>query len=891
MRWKARAGSLLRSLFLTGRQDRELEEELAFHLDRLAEEYQSAGLDPGEARRRARMDLGGLEQVKERVREDRKGAAMHSLLQDIRFAAHTFIRRERGLTAASIFTLALGIGAATAIFSLVESMLLKPLPYHQPERLVQLLSTWEGQHGIEPNISESVPYFRQFRDRMESFESLAGVYLYTTVGFDLDLDGQPQRVRSLPVTSGYFKTLGVRMQHGREFLPGEDENLSRGTYLPPAQPLTVLSHSLWQRLFGGDPDAVGQRVSLSGESYLVIGVAPAGLRDPLAGQVDLWVPQDIAPKGGNQWGNGFLTPIARLKEGSSIEQARAEMKALMAAIEEEEKTGQGRAGGEILPLQSYLVSGIHETLWILLAAVGVLMAIACVNVANLLMARGVSRRKEWALRSALGSSRGRLLRQVFTESLLLAITGGVAGFALARLLIQALPFLQPQGLPPSLEVSFDWTVFSFALSASALTGLLFALAPAAASLRLPLDGLLREEGRADSGSLFQYRLRGLLVSAQLALALLLLVSSGILAKSFVGLLRSDLGFSAEGVLTYRFDLPSSRYEDPQQRIGFQRELHRRLEGLPGVVAAGAVSKLPADGPFHPWGYRPLDDPASARSWYRAHVRCVEGRYFESLGIPRLAGRLFEGRDHAQAENVALISQELAQRHWPGGGAIGKRIYVPGFEGTIIGVVGDVHFDPFLPSAPMVYVSHQQFGANRNWSLWQTVRADPLRPELPGLIRREVQSMDPNLAVFQVRPMSEVAANGISRQRFAALLMGLFAAMSLILAGVGIYGVLSQAVGQRRREIGIRMALGAGARQVRWMVLRQSVLMAAAGLAVGMVASLAATRWLGSLVHEVDLRDPGLYALVALFLLLISLAVAYLPARRASRMHPVTAMRA
>lgn len=814
------------------------------------------------------------------------------ILQDLRLAYRTLIVRNRALTLACTVTLALGIGAATAIYSVIDSVLLQPLPYPEPHRLVRVMETGaRAEDGESPFLSGLS--FRDLREGVRSFQGLAGFYDYSPEGFDLSLEGRPQRIVRLKVTSGYFETLGTAPLLGRTFRV-EDEAVAdihtpdRGN---PAQRLIVLSHGLWQRAWAGRADIVGQDILLSGESYTVLGIMPESFRDPLVEGVDVWAPLDLSPGGYNTYGNRYVSAIGRLAPGSTVESAQAELRGLDDSLRDRHPANRDR-NHVIRPLQQHLTSEIDATLYVLLAATGLLLLTACVNAANLFLARGTARRTELAVRAALGSSRLRLARQMLAESLVTSFLGAGAGLLIAWAGVAALMALRPQGLPSVAEVGFQTGTFTFAALAGVLTAVLFGLAPAFKHSRFDLESALRQGGRSPGSGVPGQRLRGFLVASQVALALVLLIGAGLLFKSFFNLLQTDLGFRSEKVLTYRVDLPLSAYPNGELRDSFYARLHQRLGALPGVVAAGSTSKLPSTGRYHSWGF---SIPGRPQGENRAvsEIRCVDGDYFQALGIHLQQGRLFDERDGPAALPVIVVNRQLARRIWPDRSEdqiTGGQLRVAGELRTVIGVVSSVRSQQLSPAGTKIYLPHSQFGDDRNWSLTQVAAVRTPDPGLISLIRREVAAIDPRLSVFKASWMDEVVAQGVSSQRFAAALMSVFALIALTLAAVGIYGALSYSVSLRRREIGIRIALGADQRSVRQMVARQALALAALGIAAGLAISLGATRWLASLVHDVSLRDPVVFAGVAGALALIALLASAVPAQRAARVKPNQALR-
>ena len=806
---------------------------------------------------------------------------MHDLYQDIRFAFRTLVRKNRALTAVLVATLALGIGASTAIFSVIDTVLLKPLSYPEPNRLFRLYQTFE----IADNDPEFVtaPDFVEYRDRVKGFESLACLYTYREVGFDLTggSAGAPERVISAPVSSGFFETLGYEPALGREFTRDEERE---GIHL------TVMSHGLWQRHFGGDPECLGKSLVLDGVPFTVIGIMPEGFHDIVGGDVDLWTVQNLEMRDSNTRGNHYLSVVGRLAEGVTLSEARAEAEVVSRQLSEEFRESLMLA--KLVPLHDDAVGRARLLLYVLLGAVGMLLLIACVNVANLLLARSAARDKEMAIRAALGSGRLRLIRQLLTESLTMAGLGGLFGLALAWGGTRALVALQPESLPRIGDIALDGRLLAFNVAVTLLTVLLFGLVPAWRSSRPSLTGALHETQRGSSSGRGHAKLRSVLVATQVALAVVLLIGAGLLSKSFLVLLNVNLGFNADRVVSFIVHLPDSRYAEPEKRRLFHRTFQERLEGIPGVRSVGSISKLPAEGRYHIWGFnidgRPR--PGKGKPWPLANIRCVDGRYFEAMQIPLIRGRLFDERDHAESRQVALISESVAEKYWPGEDALGGGIRIDDRVRTIVGIVRDTRHDIHDRASRKVYLPHRQFADNRNWAMTQVVRTEGQRADLVPLIRDELSRIDPDLIVHKVRPMNEVVAFGISQQRFAVLLMGTFAGVALLLAAVGVYGVLSFLVQQRTQEIGIRMALGAKRQQVRGLVANQGLRLALVGMASGLAITFAMARWLSSLLYEVSVTDPAIYMGASLLIITVAWLAGYVPARRAARVEPIRALR-
>jgi predicted permease len=799
------------------------------------------------------------------------------LARSLRHALRS-LRRSPGFASIVVLTLAVGIGANTVMFTVVDGILLSPLPYEEPQRLVRLYAAspeYEGTNYV------SGLGFLAYREQTDIFAGLAAAYSYRQMGADLTRGDETRRVVMMPISSGYFDLLGVEPLMGREFLPGEETDDAG---------VVVISHGLWQSAFAGAADVLGKDIDVEGEPHTVVGVMPAGFRNPIDWQVDLWRPQNLQPGDRNSWGNYYLSVIGRLRDGVSLEQAQQALEALGVSMFEENPDTYGTYAA-IFPLLDDTVGDTRPMLWVLMGAVGMVLLIACVNVASLYLVRASERGREIAIRAALGAGRWRLVGQMLSESLVLGVTGGAAGFLVSFLGLRAVVALSPDSLPRVAELGIDGRVFAFAATISVLTGLLFGVAPALRSSRPDLERALREDNRGSSAGSGQRRLRAALVVAEIALALMLLFGAGLLAKSFSQLLDVDLGVRRNGVLTYEVHLPTSRYPEGHDRVAFYDRYFERVEAIPGVEAVGATSFLPAEGRYNIWSLgradKDLDDDAS---WTSTDVRVVDGRYFDIMGIRLVRGRVFAGSDSLDPPWPAVINQSLADRAFPDIDPIGADVRVGGDSFRVVGIVTDTAYDTRGTTSPKAYLSHDQFADNRNWPMVQTVSTSVDPTSVVGPLRARLREIDPQLVLYRVRTFADVVAAGVSPQRFAMALMAGFAAVALLLAAVGIYGVLSYAVAQRTHEIGIRMALGADGDSVRGMILRQGLALTALGLAIGIAGALAITGWLSSLLFEVQPGDPTVLGGVAALLTLVALVAGYLPARRATAVDPIRAMR-
>ena len=809
---------------------------------------------------------------------------MDHLLRDLRTSLRS-LRKRPGFSTVVVLTLALGIGANTAVFSVLNGVLLKPLPYPDSQELVRIYQLWEdresGEGRYEFNYVTGLDYL-DYRAQTQLFDGVAAFYSYREMGADLTGGDRPERIVRMPISSEFFEVLGVPPARGRSFTPAEERE---------GVPLAVISHGLWQRFFAGALDVVGRSMELDGVVHEVIGVMPQGFQGPLGRQVEAWTPENLDPSGSrNTRGNHYLSVVARLAPGVTLRQAQDRMDVVTRAIAEEVTPEEGAWLAQILPLREDRVGESRATLWVLMAAVALVLLSTCVNVANLFLVRSFSRGRELAVRAALGSGRGGLVRQLLTESLVLAFLGGLLGLGLAWAGIGVLVSLAPEGLPRVTEIGLNRAVLLFTLGVTLLTGLLFGLAPTARLSRPNLAEDLREGDRGSTVGKGQHRLGSALVVSEVAVALVLLVGAGILLRSFAAIRNVELAIEPEGVLTYEVHLPDSRYPTGDDRIQFYEALFPRIRALPGVSAVGATSWLPVQGRYHDWGVSRMEEGEVVGDWNGSDMRMVAGDYFEALDIDLIQGRLLGPQDRGDTDLVCLINQFVQERDFPGEDPVGKLLYAAGGARTVVGVVENVPHDPFGATSPQTYIPHDQFAWNRNWALIQAVTFHGDPGFLVSAVREELRAVDPNLVLFRVRSMEDLLVDALARQRFSMLLMGIFAGMALLLAAVGIYGVLSYLVSQRGHEIGIRMALGADPGDVRWLVVRQGMVLAGAGIGVGAVSAGYLSRFLRSLVFEARLADPLVFGGVAVALALTALVAAYLPARRATRVDPATAFR-
>jgi putative ABC transport system permease protein len=803
-----------------------------------------------------------------------------TMKQELRFAFRQ-LWRNPGFAAAVIATLALGIGGTTAVFSMFQAVLLAPLPYEEPGQLVRFYQQEPGKSATRHYLTGT--HFSSLRKEAASFEAVTALANSSESGRDMVVAGRAQRLRVLAVTSDYFHTLRSGPLRSPSFEP-EDELGARRV---------VLSSNLWRSGFGSDSSIIGSTIQLSGEPYEVVGVAPEGFEDPIAGAVDAWLPYRLARDTDPE--NNSLSAVGRLRKGISLEQAREELSTLSRSMRERWPAARLSAV-DVVSLKEDLVATARGPLHLLLLAVGVLLLAACVNVANLVLARATGRTDEFAVRLALGSGRRRLVRQMLVESLVVASLGGLTGLLLASVAVRVLRVLGADAVPRLKEVGFDPVVLGFGALVTVTTAIAFGIVPAVRFGHIPAVSALRQQSRA-TGSRAHRRLRSGLAAAQLALALTLLSGAGVLLASFYRLQGVDLGFRVDHVLTFEVNLPSVRY-DATRRAAFQEELARRLRPIPGVIAAGGISFLPATGSYHRWNTSILSGPragtqVATRDGFNIQHRTVSGNIFAALEIPVLGGRTFDMRDDARAPSRVVVSANFARAAFPGmpfDAVVGQRVRAGGRPPLeIIGVVGDVALDVYGAPSLVVYHPHRQFADDRNWALSHVVATQMPTQRILADVRAVVAALDPELAVHRAVPIAEVLGRGTRREQFALVLMASFAGMCLLLAAVGLYGVLAYAVRQRTQEIGIRIALGATAAQIRLTVLRLASVPLMAGLAAGTAGALLLGRWLTSLAFGISPSDPRIVVAAAVVLTLTGLLAAWLPARRAARIEPRVAI--
>jgi putative ABC transport system permease protein len=883
------------------RRERDLDEELQSHLEMHVEDNIRGGMRPEEARRAALLKLGGLDQTKERWRDQRGLPLFDMLGQDVRHALRV-MRRSPALTAVALFVLALGIGANSVMFSVVNTVLLRPLPYPDADRLHLVQATDEAGDPV----SAAPPDYYAYRERHRTLDGLAAVYARP---FDVTGGAEPERIRALIVSSEFLATLRRPPAAGRDFGRADE---TWGNHR-----VAILTDAFWRSRFAGDGDVVGRQVSLNAEPYTVIGILPPGFSF-LGLDAQALVPMAFAPGDNmNSRNNYFLDMVGRLETDVTADAARADLDGIHRQVLAEYPQSPGKRMA-VTPLQAALVEDVRGAVLVLFGAVLCVLLIACADLANLLMARASARRREIALRIAIGASQRRVLGQLLTESVVLALCGSALALALAWTSIGLLNALPQEVLPRAEDIRIDGAVLAYTGLIALATGVLFGIAPAWRSSDVDPGEALHDGGRT-GGDSRGHRVRAALVASEIALSLVLLAGAGLMIKSVRGLGRVEGGFDPRGVLTVQLSVPPRKYVDAELERAFSPRAYDKaaaffdrvvaeVRGVPGVTAAGAINGLPLMGDV--WGKnvtlydRPL--PATLRELPGIQYRVVAGDFFRALDVPILAGRPFADTDTAGAAKVAIVSREMARRHWKDADPIGKVLSVnppvhllpPGAAPagwtptlhTVVGVAEDVRYAaPGLPAPPVVYVPFAQ-GAEGTTTMYVVARSDGDPLALAAGIRERVREIDPDIPTSAVRTMEDRVAASLASKRLQAVVLGTFAGLALLLAGVGIYGVMSYSMRQRTREIGIRMAIGAGAGAILALFLKRGLAIVLAGIAAGLAAAFALTRVLRSLLFEVSPRDPAVFAAVTALLAVVAMAAAWVPAHRGSRLHPVAALR-
>ena len=859
-------------------EDRELEEELRFHLAEETRLRMDRGESAESARKHARLDFGNFTLATEVTRQMWGLTALERAAQDLRFAARMLIKNA-GFTVLSLTALALGIGATTAVFTVVRTVLLRPLAFPDPDRLVMI---WERQPSGRQNVVQS-QNFLDWRQRNHSFENVAAML---PIAMNLETGGEAVQVPGLRVTAGFFEILGTPPLLGRAIRAEDD--------VPGAPAVVMLSYGLWQRRFGGRPDAVGQRILLASRPTEVIGVMPPQFVFPTIPRAALFGPMRFDPAQTPRDGRNYQT-VARLRPDTSPTRASAEMEAIAAETARERPTMNLHWSALVTPLNEQTVKNSRPTLLVLMGAVLFVLLIACANVSNLLLMRASARRREMAVRIALGAGRWRLLHQLLVESLLLSIAGGVAGFLLARWGLPALLRSLPAGfpLPRMNEIAVDPTILAFAIGLALACGLFFGIAPALQSGHNSLADGLRQGGRTGSGG--NRPLRNVLVVAEVALAMMLVIGAGLMLRSFLLLNNTDPGFRPEHLLTVKMTLypPFQSYEElVAKRSAMVAQMLERIRALPQITAASSIHILPMGGMNSGTGYtradRPLPPPGSTEG---GEVSIVSDNYFRTMGIPIVAGREFDLHDVRSGNRVAVLNQTAAQHMFPGENPIGKRVRVDWGANNVVEIVGisaDIRHDALdVPPEPCVFMPQAQ-QPQGFVSLVVRTPGDPTA--VIAAVKDQIRAVSPSQGTAEIQTMTQVVADSIARPRLEMTLLGIFGVLALTLACVGIYAVISYSVEHRMREMGIRLALGAATSTILGMVLREGMLLAAIGMATGLGAALELTRYLATLLYTIHPTDPPVYAAVAAVLGLSAAAGCFFPARRATRVDPAVVLR-
>jgi len=796
------------------------------------------------------------------------------MFSDLRYAFRQLVKNP-GFASVAILTLALGIGACTAIFSVVNGVLLRPLDFPQPDRIVVIRETNLPQF---PEFSVSPPNYLDWAKQTKSWQYLAA---YSGAQVNLTGEGEPQRLVSVKATAHYFDVYQIKPVLGRTFIPEEDA--------PGKDHVVVLSHAFWQRVFGSEPNVLGRAIQLNGEPYTVIGVAPPHFGE--ASKVDTWVPMGFKPDetAADARGGHYLNVVGRLRASVNIASARAELELLAAQLARQYPDSNLGWGVTMSPILDYSVRDVRPILYTLLGGVGCVLLIACANIANLLLARATARHRELSIRTALGASRARLVRQLLTESILLGLAGGAAGLLLARYGLDLLLALAPSNLPRTNDIHLDASVLIFSLALSALTGVIFGIAPALLAAHTDVQEGLKQGARGSTDG--RGRLRGALVVVEVAFALVLLGGAGLLARSFMRLTHVDPGFAPEHATVLRLALPEKKYEKSEQQLAFADALLSRLRVLPGVQAAGLTHSLPL---ISDWvlGFkiegRPEVRPADLPN---TNYYSVTPDYFPAMGIRLIRGRLFNQHDDARAPRVAIINETLARQFFPNEDPIGKRILVtngPDVWRQIVGIVGDIkQYGVDKETTSQTYEPYAQYPFR---SLNVVLRTSDSGSVLAGALRPAVYAIDKDQPVGAIQPLEEILGATIAKQRFAMLLLIVFSSVALVIAAVGIYGVMAYSVVQRTGEFGIRMALGAQRSDVLRLVLSYAGKLVSLGLVIGLGATFAASRLMGSMLFQTNVHDPLTFSLTTLLLAAVAIAACLLPARRATRVNPIEALR-
>jgi len=810
---------------------------------------------------------------------------METLIKDVRYGIRSLLKHP-SFTCIAVLTLALGIGANTAIFSLVNAVLLRALPFPDADRLVMI---WEdASFAGFPRNTPAPANYADWKNQNQVFEEVGA---FADRSFNLTGDGEPEKIEAYSVTANFLPLLGVKPVLGRAILPEEDK--------PGANKVVMISYSLWQQRYGGERSVIGRDLLLNGEKYSVVGVMPPRFQF-MQSYIRLWVPMGFTSEALADRGSHYLNVVARMKPGVTLAQADAEVHTIQQRIAQTHPDGAGRIGAYVLSLRDQLAGDVRRPLLVLLVSVGFVLLIACANIANLLLSRAASRRREIAVRTALGASRLRIVRQLLIESLLLATAGAAGGLILASWSFAFLQRLIPDGLTLATKLNLDLKVLGFTLLMTLLTAVIFGLAPAFQAAKVDLNEALKQSGGRSGLQAGGSRLRSALVVTEVALALVLLVGAGLLIQTFLKLREQYSGLQPENVLTLRTVLPRSKYAQQQQRSAFYNQVLERVQSLPGVVSAGYTTTVPLEwkggtSGFYPEG-RTVERARGDGLSYDANHRQVSGDYLRTMGIPLRRGRYLSDGDNEKSLPVAMINETMARQYWPGEDAIGKRFKIGDPDEqvpwlTIVGVAGDVRqMGADEPVKAEMYLPYKQ----TNTQPWFAPRDLVIRTSVEPLsliagVRREIHQVDADQPIANIRTMDEVLGEETASRRMGMTLLTIFASLALLLSSLGIYGVLAYFVTQHTQEIGVRLALGAQRRDILGLVLRKGMMLTLIGVAIGLAASFALTRLMTTLLFGVSTTDPRTYAMLTLLLTLVALVACYLPARRATKVDPMVAL--
>ncbi|MEW6736921.1 MAG: ABC transporter permease [Acidobacteriota bacterium] len=884
MQWLNILIARLRALLRRKAVIQDIEEELRFHIEMETQTNIERGMRPEEAQQAAIRSFGNLGRIRDLAYEVRGGGMLEILWQDLRYGMRMLVKAP-SLNLIAILTLALGIGANTALFSIVNTVILRPLPYQQAERIVAIQELNENGNRIQVTPAN----FLDWRAQNSVFEQLAAILTRTA---NLAQPEQAERVNLAVTSANFFTIFGITAQHGRLFTP-EDEKAGH-------QPVVVISDRLWQKNFSSNTELISKSITLDGKSYTVVGIVSAGFQYP--DKTDVWLPPlRLAPELNERMdvtqvrGFGYLSAVARLKPDVTIAQAANEMESITARLRQQYPDTNNRRFNRVVSLHEHLVGETKEILWLLFGAVSFVLLIACTNVANLLLASTTSRQKEMAIRGALGACRWRLMRQLLTESTLLALAGGGLGLLFAWYGVDLMMRILPDNFPRLHEINLDLHVLGFTLAVSLFTGIIFSLAPALQISKTDLYELLKESSQSTSGSLRHNRLRNLLVISEVALSLVLLVGTGLLFRSFLHLQSVNTGFTSQQVLTIRLSPSGINYQRNEDYISFYNQAIERISVIPGVEAVGAINTLPLiKGPTA--GFRIEGLPLlTTDKWPGANYRSVSLDYFRAMNIPITQGRAFTERDIEAAPLVMIINQALAEQHFPNENPIGKRIHLGGRDRNgeliwyeIVGIAANVRSLELReePTAEF-YLSCLQ-DPFEGMSL--VIRTAVVPTSIVQAVRQAVEEVDKSQPVSDIKTMEHIVNDAIAQPRFNLFLISIFGGIALLLSAAGIYGVTAYTVTQRTHEIGIRIALGAQSSNVLKMIIKQGLLLISVGIITGLIASFTLTRLLKSLLFNVSSTDPITFIVIVLLLTGVALLACYLPARRATKVDPMTALR-